>query len=358
MAYVSGTLAIDAPASALNNAGAEPGATTDNTVATKYIQTRAGETYPYVSAQAVRYWLRTTIDRNKIAPGPSAPVFREQKVAYTDANPLLYWDDDLLGYMRAPSRKASAKEAREAGARGELETPTEDAITRASPFRVSTLVSVAPVRITNDFGVMSRLDGDPVPYEHQFYRTTLKGLFSLDLSSAGTFTYKNKSGFKNLDKVRREQANAEGLQHLEAEQAYRLPTDARAQRVAALFEGLARLEGGAKQSVHYTDVAPSILIAAVTGGGNNPFVHVIGADRGGRPSVNGDALVETLSVVGDDLLSPIYVGWAPGYLDEQRDAVGRALEASGLTHTIEHPRRALRRLAADIASETGRRWLE
>ncbi len=59
MAFVAGMMLIEAPASALNNAGAEEGARTDNTIAVKRIRGRAGGDYPYVSAQAVRYWLRT-----------------------------------------------------------------------------------------------------------------------------------------------------------------------------------------------------------------------------------------------------------------------------------------------------------
>ncbi|HEV8717430.1 MAG TPA: CRISPR-associated endonuclease Cas1 [Candidatus Binatia bacterium] len=49
---------------------------------------RAGD-YPYVSAQAVRYWMRTYLERS-IPEWQAAPVFREVKIAYTDANPLLY----------------------------------------------------------------------------------------------------------------------------------------------------------------------------------------------------------------------------------------------------------------------------
>lgn len=62
MAFVTGMMLIEAPASALNNAGAEEGAPTDNTIAVKRIRGRAGGDYPYVSAQAVRYWLRTYLE--------------------------------------------------------------------------------------------------------------------------------------------------------------------------------------------------------------------------------------------------------------------------------------------------------
>ena len=92
----------------------------------------------------------------------AAPISREEKIAYTDANPLEYWDDDLFGYMRAPSTKDLQKQKEQRMKSRTNETPTTDTITRVSPFRVSTLVSIAPVSITEDFGVMARHEGFPV----------------------------------------------------------------------------------------------------------------------------------------------------------------------------------------------------
>ncbi|RME09882.1 MAG: DevR family CRISPR-associated autoregulator, partial [Bacteroidetes bacterium] len=233
MSFITGLLLVDAPASALNNLGSIPGARTDNTVGVKFIRTKEGA-FPYVSAQAFRYWLRETLAQNP--KWQAAPIYREEKVAYTDANPIKYWDDDLFGYMRAPSKKTSAKEAREADASRQDETPTTDTVTRVSPFRVSTLVSIAPVNITEDFGVMSRHEGDPVPHEHQFYRATLRGLFSLDLAASGAFSYRKKTGYRNLDDVRQKQAEEAGLLHDEADKMYRLSDDARLERVLALLD--------------------------------------------------------------------------------------------------------------------------
>ncbi len=317
MAFVTGLLLIDAPASALNNLGSIPGEREENTVGVKVIKTREGM-YPYVSAQAFRYWLRTTLEA-RVPAWKAAPIYREEKVAYTDANPIAYWDDDLFGYMRAPAKRETARVQRASDPSRANETETTDTITRAAPFRVSTLVSVAPVVPTSDFGTMSRHEGNPVPYEHQFYRTTLKGLFSLDLHACGTFSYRNRTGFRNLDDVRiglmREVA---GHEHLEAEKSYRLPRDQRVRRVQALFEGLAQIEGGAKQTLHYTDVSPALIFAAVTKGGNHIFHHAIGANRLGQPEIKLPALREVLNVYQDTLLSPIYVGWVKGYLDEER----------------------------------------
>lgn len=353
MSFISGLLLIDAPASALNNLGKIDGAMTDNASGVKFIRTREGA-FPYVSAQAFRYWLRRTLEQGEW-DWKAAPIYREEKIAYTDANPIEYWDDDLFGYMRAPSKKASAVAAREADANRENETATTETITRVSPFRVSTLISIAPVSIVNDFGVMSRhSEGDPVPYEHQFYRTTLQGLISLDLHAAGTFSYRNKTGYLNLDEVRVEKAKEKGLKESSNDKSYRLPIEQRLQRIGALLEALAHLDGGAKQAQHYTDVSPDILVMAVTKGGNNIFGHIVGANSKGLPSFKIDALAEALRVFKDQILSKIYVGWVQGYLDEERARLEAALSnddnfkdwAGNII--INHPREALRSLVKEL----------
>lgn len=356
MAFVTGLVLIDAPASALNNLGAIPGERYDNSVGVKVIRTRDGY-YPYVSAQSFRYWLRSTLGRSSDG-WQAAPIYREEKVAYTDANPIRYWDDDLFGYMRAPSGRESARAKREADASRANETETKDTITRVSPFRMSTLVAVAPTSPTSDFGVMARQEGDPVPHEHQFYRTTLKGLFSLDLHASGTFWYRNKTGFRNLDDVRVALAEKEGLVKLEGEKAYRLPLPDRANRIATLFDGLATLEGGAKQSLHYTDVAPDVAIMAVTRGGNHIFGHVVGSTSRGLPELNIAALEETLKVFGEDIVSDVYVGWVRGFLDEERTKLEQFAETfEGVRIFIGHPRDAFQRLAADLRRSENFDWL-
>jgi CRISPR-associated protein Cst2 len=351
--FINGILLLDAPASALNNSNKALDAEYDNEVGVKLIKTKEGA-LPYVSAQAFRFWLRSTLSQN--ANWLSAPIFRENKVAYTDANPLKWWDDDLFGYMRAESKKTSAKEAKaEAGAR-ENETETKTSITRVSPFRMSTLVSIAPVSLTKDFGTMSRHEGDPVPHTHQFYRTTLKGLFSLDLNRAGTFSYRDQSGSRNLDEVRIEAAKAQGLTHDESSKEYRLPTNERTKRIRALLEGLAHLEGGAKQALHYTDVTPAILMACVLKGGNNPLHYAIIADEKGRPMLQEEALEQALTVWKDSIQSKLYVGWVKGFYDTEREKLERKLQALGIEFLLDHPRTVLQALSADL--ENNPAWLE
>lgn len=360
MSFVTGLMLIDAPASALNNAG-DTNERNDNVVQVKIIRSKAGA-YPYVSAQAFRYWLRSTLEKGDWG-WKAAPIYREEKIAYTDANPIKWWDDDLLGYMRAPSKRTSAKAKREADDTRADETPTTDTVTRVSPFRVGTLVSIAPANPTVDFGTMSRHEGDPVPHEHQFYRTTLQGLFSLDLHASGRFSYRQKTGYLNLDDVRVQEAKEQDLKHLESEKSYLLPTEERIKRIAALFEGLTHLEGGAKQALHYTDVSPALVILAVTKGGNHIFGHVVGATGQGLPEIKTDALQEALDVFQGELLSDVYVGWVKGYLDSERSKFESALGEKGALSEhasrirIMHPRQALLAFVEDLKKPENSAWL-
>lgn len=364
MAFMSGVLFIDAPASALNNSGSDPEASTDNAVATKVIRTRQG-TFPYVSAQALRYWLRMTL-ANAAAHGDatwvSSPIFREQKVAYTDGNPITYWEDDLFGYMRAPSKRAGARQ----GGQEQDGTPTTGEITRVSPFRVSPLVAIAPVTPTRDFGTMSRHDGDPVPHEHQFYRAVLKGMVSLNLHAVGTFSEVQRSGYRNLDDNRVKQAVDAGLEYIAAEKSYRLPVSDRIQRVASLLNGLSLLSGGAKQALHYTDVTPVVILAGVFRGGNNPLQYVIGAGPDGQLRVHADALKEMVRVWGDQLISPLYAGWAQGFHDDQRSLLEKTLREIAsddtlrqprLDYRLDHPRAVLAGLGNDFDGEQHSAWM-
>ncbi len=333
MAFITGLYLIDAPASALNNGEAE-----DTKGMVKSIRTRAGQ-YPYVSAQAFRYWLRGTLDTQFKGQWHASPVYSagagKKQQAYTEGDPITYDDDDLLGYMRAVK---------------------EETVTRVSPFRTGTLVSIAPVDIVDDFGVMARVEKQPGDKEgvllhgHQFYRATLQGLFSLDLAAAGTFTNQMRSGFQNLGKDEVERAKRDNLQLLEDRKAYRLTTDERIRRVQLLLRALGRIEGGAKQTLHYTDVTPAFVMMVVTRGGNHLFGRLIAPARDGSASLNESALQQAFDVFGDDLLSGIYIGRAEGFMDSARPI----FERMGLP--VMHPRQAFDALAEDLAANPG--WME
>ncbi len=360
MSYVTGILVVDAPASALNNAGKDETARTDNAVAVKSIRTPEG-VHPYVSAQAVRYWLRTQLAAQ---PGWSAsPVFRETKVAYTDAEPTKYAEDDLFGYMRAASKSTDKEKAQKRAEIAERSTPVDaeaGEVTRISPLRVGTLVSVTPVRLTGDFGTMARAEGDPVPHEHQFYRAHLKAPLALDLGCAGTFFTSRRVGYRNLDSHRAASAREAGASEVDLRgfKALRLPLHVRRARVAQLVRALGRLEGGAKQTLHLTDTAPALLVLAVCRSGSQPFQRFLTADESGEATVfRSDVLAEALRVFAGDLQSKLHVGWATGFLDAERRKFAAAVE--GRDDVVAgHPREVADALADALCDDAHADWFD
>jgi hypothetical protein len=143
---------------------------------------------------------------------------------------------------------------------------------------------------------------------------------------------------------------------------YHLPSGCNAS--APCLRGMAQLEGGAKQTLHYTDVAPSLLLLAVTRGGNHIFGHVIGASGRGQPQVKIAALQEALTVFEREILSPVYVGWVKGYLDEERAGFEAALAEGGALAAwreriqVAHPRTALKQFVADLQEPEHAYWLD
>lgn len=364
MSHINGFMIIDAPASALNNAGEDRESRTDNAVAVKFIRTPEGR-YPYVSAQAIRYWLRTQLG---LSPDwTAAPVFRETKIAYTDAEPSLYAEDDLFGYMRAASKSTDEAKARRRAEIQDQSTPVDadtGEVTRVSPFRVGTAVATTPTRIVSDFGTMARAEGNPVPHEHQFYRAHLKAPLALDLSSVGTFFISRRVGYKNLDKNRIESATKCGATKLQVRgfDAWRLPLAQRTARVKQLVQAIGRMEGGAKQTLHLTDTAPAVLVLAVCKSGNQPFQRLFTSDDLRERTVfRPDVLAEALSVFRDDLVSDLYIGWAQGFLDAERARLEAELHegkhaTSGHPVRIAHPREIANQFAEDLSDARNNSW--
>jgi CRISPR-associated protein Cst2 len=365
MSHLNGIFLIDAPASALNNAGVDPEARTDNAVAVKFIRTPDGR-YPYVSSQAIRFWLRTQL--GEIKGWSPSPVFRETKIAYTDAEPTKYSEDDLFGYMRVASKstdEAKVKKREEIAAKSTPVDPDTREVTRVSPFRVGTAVAISPVRIVSDFGTMARAESDPVPHEHQFYRAHLKAPFALDLTNVGTFYVSKRAGYKNLDKNRIDSAKAAGATESKVRgfDTYRLPLNTRRERVTHLLAALGRMEGGAKQTLHLTDTSPAVLVLAICRSGNQPFMRLFGSDELEHTVFRMDVLDEALQVFKDDIQSDLYVGWAKGFLDAERRKLDTAIgkdgkHSSGRAVHVGHPREIAEMFANAIREEKNAIWFD
>jgi CRISPR-associated protein Cst2 len=294
---VLGFILIDAPHSALNMGQADAAAADENKIPVKAIW-RDGKVLPYVSAQAWRYWWRNTLESR--FNWKMSPIERQAKTAFTSADPFTYPDDDVFGYMRA------------------LKKAEGDTLTRLSPLKTSPLISVLPQQPTSDFGVMSRQEDNPVPHVHEFYSTVLKGIFSLDLSSVGVFREVPRTGYKNLDE--KYTAKTEIKEAIEKSGAakgntgnWTLPKEVRLKRVKETIAALPYLSGGAKLTLHLTDVTPKFIALAVISGGNHLFMNITSNDP--RKLINAAALKQVLTDYKDSVLSDVFIGRQEGFQD-------------------------------------------
>jgi CRISPR-associated protein Cst2 len=310
MKFVSGLVLIDAPHSALNMLGDDKSSTEDNKTSVKKLKC-GRDKYVYVSGQAWRYWWRQTLkEMFGWELSPLEKVERKNQV-YTQANPIKYPDDDVFGYMRA------------------LEGLT---VTRVSPLKNTPLISVLPTNnsLTEDFSSASRHEGDPVPYTVEFYSTILKGAFSLDLESLGRFSFKNKSGFKNLikpeevkgknkkdfEKIFNEEykklAEEKGAEMKDDE--WILPNEERYKRASETIKALKYLFGGAKQTLFLTDVTPKLIVVGLFDGGINPFISDIIRDEKGEVIFDKESFTDRIKEFSD-VLNPkkIFIGIDKGF---------------------------------------------
>lgn len=319
-----GFVLIDAPHSALNNAGLDAGARTDNAVVVKAIK-KGMKTFPYVSAQAWRYWWRQVLSEK--FEWNMSPIKREKKVAFTNANPFEYPDDDIFGYMRAVKKEMGGT------------------LTRLSPLKCSPLVAVSSTSIVNDFGVMARqTDGDPVPFEHQFYSTVLKGVFSLDITNVGKFYDVARTGYKNLDKAYVEtddvKKSIEEKQAENHEEYWLMPKENRVKRSKDAINALAHIYSTTKSAGHLTDVTPKFIILAVVEGGNHIFMNIANEDA--ENPININAIKSVIEDYKDVILSDIYVGKHEGFIpsmDEELLLLKDGIEDK--TINISTPRKAI-----------------
>lgn len=318
---VNGLMLIDAPHSALNMLGQEEGAATDNQVVVKSIL-RSGQVYPYVSAQALRYWWRNALVTE--CNWNMSPIDREKKIAFTQAQPWQYPDDDVFGYMRAQAEqipeldKKTGEPLRDEKGNIKTKKGKNVTLTRVSPLKCSPLVAVFPQRPTREFGTMSRHEGDPVPFEKQFYSTVLKGIFSLDLTALGRFEQSNKTGFQNISEDGLTVAQSMGASVVD--NVATLSVQERRKRASDTLSVLPHLVGGANQTLNLTDVTPKFIILTVLRGGNHLFMNVVKDERG-QAVINIDALKEVLTVYKDRLETDVFIGRRKGFIDEQAGAL-------------------------------------
>lgn len=330
-----GFVLLDVDVVALNNAGKNTSSNFDNAVATKKVY-KNGRTYTYVSGQAWRYWWRESLKLNH--GWQLSPVTRESKIAFTDADPVAYPDDDVFGYMKAAKDIVRDEDGNPVMDKRGKEQKEDVTVTRISPLKNSVIVSVAGVSTVENWSSMARQEGDSVPYSKEEYSAIMKGMFSLDLFQVGTFASYNKTGFKNLTDKQKEAALANGATTIDdsfvktkagmPQQLVRLDKSIREQRILDTLLALKTISGGAMQTNNMADVTPKFIILATTTSGNHPFSHIaIGeGQKSERAVLNIEGIREVLNDYKDQIKGTVFIGRRSGFLEEYGNDL-KSLEA-------------------------------
>lgn len=329
-----GFVLLDVDVVALNNAGKNTTSNFDNAVATKSVY-KNGRKYVYVSGQAWRYWWREALQKN--IGWDLSPVVREKKIAFTNANPIAYPDDDVFGYMRAASEEVEVKGKKK---------KVDITVTRVSPLKNSAVISVCSVTPSENWSSMARQGGDSVPYSKQEYSAIMKGMFSLDLAQVGTFANYNKTGFVNLSEKLKEEALKSGASLIEdnyvktekgeAQKLVQLPKNIRINRAIETIKALKYISGGAMQTNNMGDVTPKFIILATTNTGNHPFSHVV-KSVGARDDVavlNIEGISEVLGEYEETYQGNVFIGLRSGFMDSEKDELKKIESEFGFVKVV------------------------
>lgn len=335
---VQGFFLLDVDVVALNNAGQSNISNNENVVATKKVY-KYNKPYAYISGQAFGAWWRDTLQKD--FNWHLSPILRESKTAFTAANPVLYSDDDVFGYMKAAKEGVLDEETGEVQKNAKGKQKMEDVtVTRVAPLKKSAIVSVTSVGLARNWSSMARQEGDAVPYFKEEYSAIMKGQFSLDINQVGAFSTYNRTGFKNLTDPGKEYALANGCQEVDdpyvlnskglPQKLVRMPKEDIVQRSIDVLQALLIISGGAMQTNNLADVTPKFLILASTTSGNHPFglictekmkrsadlENVEGVtDYGNVIQFSVPAIKEVLKDYRKQFVGTIFIGRRMGFLD-------------------------------------------
>lgn len=332
-----GFILLDVDVVALNNAGKSTSSNFDNAVATKKVY-KNGRTYTYVSGQAWRYWWRDALQKH--FGWDLSPVIRDNKIAFTAADPIKYPDDDIFGYMKAAKETVKDEDGNPTKDNKGKEKKENVTVTRVSPLKNSVIVSVSSTNVVENWSSMARQEGDSVPYSKEEYSAIMKGMFSLDLSQVGTFASYNKTGFKNLTDKAKEEAVKAGAVEIDdpfvkdsngkPQKLVQLPKGVRLKRVTDTIQALKVINGGAMQTNNMSDVTPKFIVLASTKTGNHPFSHIATSEgnRNDKAYLSIDAIKEILKDYKDQFQGTVFIGIRSGFLDDMRGQL-KSLEDLG-----------------------------
>lgn len=245
--------------------------------------------HPYISGQAIRRYLRDTLDdlikadktvSEKMSPleksdDPKAPVV-------TRGDPEEYIDDDLFGFMKAVKGETKKRE---------------------SPLRVSPAFGLFPYASDRDLGTRSAVEYEKEAeaggaiFETEVTNNVFKTTLLLELDRIGRWqkfeTIKGSDG--------------------------QLKPDARKRRASLLIRALKYLWGGGRRTRMLVDLTPQFVICAKLTRKVPIFLHAINVRMDeGKYYLETEILKEVLRDYENDIQN-LYVGIRKGFLSNEAE---------------------------------------
>jgi CRISPR-associated protein Cst2 len=273
--------------------------------------------HPYISGQAIRRYLRDTLDDlikgDKTIPEKMSPLEKSddpKAPVVTRGDPEEYVDDDLFGFMRAVKGETKKRE---------------------SPLRVSPAFGLFPYAGDRDLGTRSAVEYEKEAeaggaiFETEVTNNVFRTTLLLELDRIGRW-----QKFENVK-------GSDG----------QLQPDARKRRASLLVHSLKYLWGGGRRTRILVDLTPQFVICAKLTRKTPIFLHAINVRmEEGKYYLETEILKEVLRDYENDIQS-LYVGVRKGFLSNETEL--QTLTVKGQKVELLSAGDAIEKLADDLS---------
>jgi len=260
------------------NSSENPG----NLIVLKRVQDSKGDYYVYVSGQALRYYLKETMNQlgmplTTLNKSGEYIIEAENKDDDKRYKEILknHPDLDLLGFMEAKSGSGKM------------------ALRRWSPVKVSPLISVYPWKGDSDMLTRKKEGqegGDLVKVEINTFNF-MKGTIVIDMDMVGS----------TVDEL---SYNIKGV----------IPKDDKAERIEYFIDAIKNLDGGAKKARLLDDLTPKFVIITKQKAGTPIFLNALDVDAEGNLKID---LIKEILDEFEDIIEDYYIGLRSGIFENE-----------------------------------------
>lgn len=327
--FLTGCIAVETRNARLNGSSKDVeggGSTVQNVAYTKKIRSRNG-TFPYASGVYIKKNIKKYAEMNDLSLSSVRSISTTE--AYSEGNPFMNYDEDVMGFMIAGKLVLSEDEFNEltAAEQDTFKRTTkgkkvlfEKNITKKRKARlmVSPLQAISSTRVQEEFNVR-QTDKTNLLYTREIYANIMSMGFNLDINNVGVYRVsEDESGFRDYSTV---EAESYGYSYGE-DGMIELDKADKTSRISTTLRAMQFFNSDIAQANNLEDLSSKFVILAEYRIGNNIFNNIF---RSG--SLDIDYLIEAIEENEDYRLSNIYIGIRKGFMSVEGVDLREVLEA-------------------------------